>query len=83
MTEEEIEDFFDEVAKLDKVWSYIMETNSVFLRTMSEQSSPFVLQHFVPLYGRILLDEKAQDYEYINALCFVDDCVEHGNAALF
>lgn len=36
MTEEEIEDFFDEVAKLDKVWSYIMETNSVFLRTMSE-----------------------------------------------
>lgn len=35
MTEEEIDDFFDEVAKLDKVWAYVMETVSVLLRTMS------------------------------------------------
>ena len=36
MTEEEVEDFFENVAKIDKCWNYTMEIAGVLLRSMSE-----------------------------------------------
>jgi len=47
MTEEDIEDFFEDVERIDKIGSYIMEITGVCLRTMSATTSDFILAKFV------------------------------------
>lgn len=54
MTEEEEEDFFENVQKIDKCWNYTMEITGVLLRNMSAQVSPNVLQLLVPKFAKIL-----------------------------
>mmetsp|Transcript_44889 Transcript_44889/g.59592 ORF Transcript_44889/g.59592 Transcript_44889/m.59592 type:complete len:90 (-) Transcript_44889:630-899(-) len=84
MTEEDVEDFYEDVERIDKVQSYIMEITGVCLRTMSGVVSPKILEKFVPLYAKVLEDvSKSKDYELTCALCFFCDCLEHGSEALF
>ena len=83
MTEEEIDDFWDEIERIDKILSYVSEIIGVLLRTMSQVVSDSVLDKFVGLYAKLLNDvSKAEDYQLDNALCFLIDCVEHGQPAL-
>ena len=36
-----------------------------------------------PIYASLLLEvDSKQDYELINGLCFLDDCLEYGDAQL-
>ena len=83
MTEEEVEEFEENVQKIDKCWTYVMEIASVLLRNMSEVASPEVLKRLVPKYAKILQEEDRKDYEVVPALCFLDDCIEFGNDMLY
>ena len=83
MTEEDIEEFFEDVERIDKVLTYIMEITGVCLRTMPATVSNSILQKFVPLYAKSLASvAESKEYELTTALCFFCDCLEHGQDAL-
>ena len=73
MTEEEVEEFEENVQKIDKCWTYVMEITSVLLRNMSEVASPEVLKRLVPKYAKILQEEDRKDYDY---RAFLEDIEE-------
>lgn len=54
MTEEDIEDFNEDLEKMDRCWGYSMEIVGVLLRTMSEAVSAEILANLVMLYGKSL-----------------------------
>ena len=83
MTEEDEEEFFEDVVRIDKVLSYVMEINGVCLRTMPAIVSETMLKSMVPLYAKALEDvTKSKEYELICSLCFFCDCLEHGTEQL-
>jgi len=83
MTEEDQEEFFEDIERIDKILNYVMEITGVCLRTMSEAISDTILAKFVTTYAKPLADiTKSKEYELICSLCFFCDCLEHGNANL-
>lgn len=54
MTEEDVEDFFEDVQRIDKIASYTMEITGVCLSTLSESTSDVIFEKFVPLYAKAL-----------------------------
>ena len=51
---------------------------------MSEQLSAHIGQTLLPLYAFTLLNiSDKKDYEIIDAVCFICDCLEHGSLPLF
>lgn len=83
MTEEDQEEFFEDVVRIDKVLSYVMEINGVCLRTMPALVSNTMLKSMVPLYAKGLENvPKSKEYELICSLCFFCDCLEHGSEEL-
>ena len=83
MTEEDVEEFFEDVERIDKTLSYIMEISGVFLRTMSDAASESILTKLVQLYAKLLANvSQSKEYELVTALCFFCDCLEHGQPAL-
>lgn len=83
MTEEDIEEFFEDVERIDKVLAYVMEITGVCLRTVPEVCSDNILANYVPLYAKQLENVKtSKSYELNQALCFFCDCLEHGSASL-
>ena len=83
LTEEDIEELFDDIERIDKVLIYTMEITGVCLRTMPAVVSDRILEKFVPLYAKSLESvAKSKDYELTCALCFFCDCLEHGNEAM-
>jgi len=54
MTEEDVEEFFEDVERIDKTLTYVMEIAGVCLRTMSASVSDTVLQKLVPLFAKSL-----------------------------
>lgn len=50
---------------------------------MGDSISPAVAETLLPLYAVTLLDKDAKDYETIDSVCFLCDCMEHGSDALF
>ena len=83
MTEEDQEEFFEDIERIDKVLSYVMEITGVCLRTMPDTVSDAILAKFVTPYAKCLADvSKAKEYELICSLCFFCDCLEHGSATL-
>jgi len=51
---------------------------------MGEDISGHVSTTILPLYAQVLLNTlDKKDYEIIDSVCFVCDCMEHGNIALF
>lgn len=83
MDEEEQDEFMESIEKADRVWTYVMDITGTLLRTCPEQASPDVLAKIVPLYAPTLLKmAERQDYELIDSLCLLDDCIENGTPEL-
>jgi hypothetical protein len=62
-TEEDIEDIQQNVKKIDRTWTHIMEMCTILHRCMPAWASPLIMATLVPVYGSLLLniDEK-EDY---------------------
>lgn len=83
MTEEDVEEFYEDIERIDKVLNYVMEITGVCLRTMPDLVSDTILAKFVAPYAKALADvTKSKEYELICSLCFFCDCLEHGSANL-
>jgi hypothetical protein len=83
MDEDEIEDFWANVEKMDHVWGYLMEVCSVLMRNIPEQVCSEILTKVWPHYDRMLSDvQNKKDYELIEGTCFLVDCIELGTAEM-
>ena len=85
MTEEDQDDFFEDVERIDKVLSYVCDILGTCLKTFSDNTamSNTILEKFVPLYAECLKDvTKAKDYELSTSLGFFCDCIEFGSEHL-
>ena len=83
MTEEDQEEFFEDLGRIDKCLDYVMEITGVCLRTMPGACSDTILAKFVAAYAKPLANiAKSKEYELICSLCFFCDCLEHGNENL-
>jgi hypothetical protein len=80
MDEDEIEEFWENVEKMDRVWGYFVDINGVLLRNMPELVSQELLEKVYPYY-RMMVSElpKRKDYELIEGTCFLVDCLELGS----
>lgn len=82
--EEDMEFFMNNLEMVDKGLRYIMEISGFLLQNMCEPMSPYIAQHLLPSYATVLLDiSDKKDYEVLDSVCFLCDCIEHGNQALF
>lgn len=81
--EEDLEYFEEDLEKVDKGIHHIMEIAGFLMQNMGEAVSPAIGQHLLPLYAVKLLDKDAKDYETIDSVCMLCDCMEHGSDALF
>jgi hypothetical protein len=54
MTEEDVMDFYEDIFRIDKIASYIMEITGVCLRTMSASTSDIIQAKFVSLFAKPL-----------------------------
>ena len=54
MTEEDVLDFYEDIERIDKIASYIMEITGVCLRTMSATTSDMIQAKFVSLFAKPL-----------------------------
>jgi hypothetical protein len=80
MDEDEIEDFWLNLEKMDKVWGYTMDVTSVLMRNMPEQICGEVLEKVWPHYAKMMNDiDHRKDYELIEGTCFLVDCIELGS----
>ena len=83
MTEEDIEEFYADVERIDRVQIFAMEITGVCLRTMPNVCSDKIKERFVELYAEPLKDvAKAKDYELTTSMCFFCDCLEYGTEPL-
>ena len=84
MTDEQQDMIKETLEKLDKVWNYSMDIVGILLRNMPEITSAAIEQQFFPLYANKLNDiSDKEDYEIIDALCHIDDCLENGSQSLY
>jgi len=82
--EEDMEYFLEDLEKVDKGIHHIMEINGAIMQNMGEQVSAHVGQHLLPHYAMTLLNINGKkDYELIDSVCFICDCLEHGSMAMF
>jgi hypothetical protein len=80
MDEDEIEEFWENVEKMDRVWGYFVDINGVLLRNMPDLVSSELLHKVYPHYRLMVSDiSKRRDYELIEGTCFLVDCLELGN----
>lgn len=78
MDEDEQEDFWDNVEKMDKVWGYVVDIVGVLLKNMPDEIGPELLSKAWPHYLK-MLDPTRKDYEMINGTCFLVDALERGS----
>jgi hypothetical protein len=84
MDEEDIEAFWEDVQNVDKALHHVMEISGVILHVYKEEASNDIKDMLLPLYlGPLDNVSKAKEYEIIDSICFLCDCVERGNDALF
>ncbi len=84
LDEEDVEALMESIQKIDKVWTYVMDICGVMLKAMPETMSPIIQQKFLGLYAAKLLNlKKHEDYEILDSLCMVVDCLEFGTESLF
>ena len=63
LTEEDIEDIKDNVKKVDKTWSHVMEICTILHRTMPNEASPLIMTNLAPIYGSQLQNaDQMEDY---------------------
>lgn len=77
--EEDMEYFLEDIEKVDKGIHHAMELSGFLLRNMGEQISGHIAKTLLPLYATTLLNvNDKKDYELIDSVCFICDCMEHG-----
>ena len=81
--EEDLEYFEEDLEKVDKGIHHIMEIAGFLVQNMGAAISPAIGQTLLPLYAVKLLDKDAKEYETIDSVCMLCDCMEHGSDALF
>ena len=82
--EEDMAYFEENLEDVDKGIHHAMEINGFLMQNMGEQISGVVGQTLLPSYATTLLDiSNKKDYEMVDSVCFICDCMEHGNTALF
>jgi flagellin-specific chaperone FliS len=82
--EEDMEYFLEDLERVDKGIHHIMELSGFLLNNMGEQISGHIAKTLLPLYASVLLNiNDKKDYELIDSVCFICDCMEHGGKALF
>lgn len=82
--EEDMEYFLEDIEKVDKGVHHAMELSGFLLRNMGEHISPAIAKSLLPLYATVLLDiSDKKNYELIDSVCFICDCMEHGGKAMF
>ncbi len=80
MDEDEIEEFWENVEKMDRVWGYFVDINGVMLRNMPEYVSLELLEKVYPHYRQMVSElPNKKDYELIEGTCFLVDCLELGS----
>ena len=84
LDEEDVEALMDSIEKMDKVWTYCMDISGVLLQAMSAECSPLIQEKLLPLYaGKLMNIKKVKQYELLESLCMVVDCLEHGTKELY
>ena len=82
--EEDMEYFMEDLEKVDKGIHWVMEISGFLMQNMGHSISGHVSTITLPLYAGVLLDIKSRkDYELIDPVCFICDCLEYGNPALY
>jgi hypothetical protein len=82
--EEDMEFFKEDLEKVDKGKHHIMEIGGFLLRNMGASISDAIQGTLLPLYAPVLLDiAQREDYELVDTVCMIADCMEHGSDALY
>jgi hypothetical protein len=82
--EEDMEFFKEDLEKVDRGLHHIMEISTFLLRNMGEAISAAIQRDILPGYAMVLLDIKnREDYELVDSVCMLADCLEHGSDALY
>ena len=78
--EEDLEYFYEDLENVDKGLHHIMEINGALMKNNGEKLSAFVGQNLLPHYAMTLLNiADKKDYELVNSVCFICDCLEFGS----
>jgi hypothetical protein len=84
LDEEDVEALMESIEKMDKVWTYCMDISGVLLKAMSAEVSPLIQSKLLPLFAAKLGNiNKMKEYEILEALCMVVDCLEYGTDELY
>jgi hypothetical protein len=82
--EEDMEFFEQDLEKIDKGIHHIMEISGFLLRNMGDAVSEAVAKSLLPFYATPLLEiSSREDYELVDSVCMLCDCLEYGSEALF
>ena len=82
--DEEKEYLWEDIEKVDKGIHHIMEISGFLINNMGASISSHIGATLMPSYAQVLLNIKGKkDYELIDSVCFICDCMEHGDDALF
>ena len=82
--EEDMEYYYEDLENVDKGIRHVMEINGVLMQNQGHELSAHVGETLLPVYAHVLLNiADRKDYELIDAVCFVCDCLEHGTIELF
>lgn len=86
LDEEELEYFEDDLESVDKGLHHIMEIVGAVLQNQGHiaEVSQVVFEKIVPGYAAQLQGlEGKKEYELINAVCLLCDCMEYGSEQMF
>jgi len=82
--DEDMESFKSELELFDKGLHHIMEISGFLLMNMGEAISVAVENTLLSMYAQPLFDiTKCEDYELVDSVCMLCDCMEYGSDNLF
>lgn len=76
----------EQLESLDRVWNYAMDISGVIVKNYNQDTAVMaaLMEKLLPLYAVKLSNfEDREDYEIVDAVCMLDDCMEFGSEALF
>ena len=82
--EEDMEYFKEDLEKVDKGIHHSMEISGFLLQNMGGQIGGAISTTLLPIFAQYLMNfSDKEDYELIDSVCFICDCMEHGDATLY
>jgi hypothetical protein len=82
--EEDLEYFEEDLEKVDKGIHHIMEMSGFLMQNMGHQVSAHIGSTLLPAYAQVLLNiNDKKNYELVDSVCMICDCMEHGTPAFF